>query len=327
MQFLTLALIANRDVKAASYDRGGLRSTKHSTITGLLCAVTRRSGEPPHAWVGEKIPNEQGWAPLDIAKIESLLLYIEAQQKAGCRLVTWDGLRESLAILAKFAEGASKQACVDIALRHIDIAFQLFCSRGFIISLKSILKSMGVADKTHGQRTAFARSTWDKGKEAQITLLKVAAEVTGTITQLYSAIQESGNLTWLTKDKAEAYWPPETAYDIMSKEDRLLIVEEALRLPEPDVSWMSTPFKKDRGDFLLWLTEKVDPPTTEIVRVDDPPLEALETDEEELPDNLVVLDLIDPIARFAVRNYALLIRSTQTEIAKALLARVKNFER
>ena len=332
MKFLTLALIPSRDVRAGSYDRGGLRSTKHSTITSLLCAVTKKNDERSRAWVGEKLPAGQGWSPLGTPEIEALLLYLEGQRELGCIPVTWDGLRETFALLMKFCEGVSRPACEGLALRHIDIAFQLFCSRGFIISLKSILQSMNIEDQTHGRRTAFARSIWDKGEEAQRELLKVAREIAGTIAQLYATILETNNLTWLTKDGAEAYWTPETAYDLTSKGDRLLTVTEALELEDPDTSWMSVPFKKDRGSFLVGLQPATteEPKTGAIARVDDlPPTDEEDMDQPEspLPDNYVLLDLSDPIARFAARNYALLIRNTQSTIAKELLARIKTFER
>lgn len=350
MSYLTFAILPSRDVRAGSYDRGGLRSTRHSTITGILGAVTWIAGQPPRAWVGPRL-EEGGWSPLDDSAIAQLIQYLHAQQASGCVVVSWDGMQETFAILSKFCETPSARAlCEEVALSHVDIAFQMFCSRGFVAPLRGVLESMSIEDKTHGRATAFAKSSWDKGEAEQRKLLGVAREIAYTLGRLYGMVTTERNLTWRTKVGADAYWTPETLYDVAAESDRLLMVSEALELPPPDVSWMTLPFKKARGDYLIWLAHgALEEPksSSTITRVDEAPMEAVEDiegpttisrvgelplkgTEEAAPEasssSHVVLDLADPIARFAAQNYALLIRNTQEALAKDLLARIRRFE-
>lgn len=330
MSYMTFAILPSRDVRAGSYDRGGLRSSRHSTITGILGAVSWVKGEKPRAWVGPKLEGG-GWEPLDAAVISQLIRFLNSQQARGCTIVSWDGMQEAFAILSKFCEDPiDRTLCEVVALNHVDMAFQMFCSRGFVAPLRKVLESSGIEDKTHGRSTAFAKSAWDKSETEQRKLLNVAREIAYTIGRLYGVVATKKDLTWYTKSGADAYWQPEMGYDAAAGCDRLLTVSEALELPEPDVSWMTTPFKKDRGDYLVWLqreTPDVSEASSTITRVDEPPLESKEdTEPPEVSNDRVVLDLTDPIARFAARNYALLIRNSQEALAKELLARIRRFE-
>ena len=330
MSYLAFAILPSRDVRAGSYDRGGLRSSRHSTITGILGAVSWVKGEKPRAWVGPKL-EEGGWEPLDAPTIAQLIEYLSAQQMNGCTIVSWDGMQEAFAILSKFCEPPMIRAvCEGVALQHVDMAFQMFCSRGFVAPLRKVLESSGIEDKTHGRATAFAKSAWDKGEVEQRKLLGVAREIAYTIGRLYGVVATKKDLTWFTKSGADAYWQPEMVYDATAKCERLLLVCEALELPAPDTSWMTIPFKKDRGDYLVWLqreTPEASETSSTVARVDElPPGSEEDAELSEVPNDQVVLDLADPIARFAARNYALLIRNTQEALAKELLARIRRFE-
>jgi hypothetical protein len=68
---------------------------------------------------------------------------VSALKKISSSILTWNGLSFDFRQLSLASK--SKQACIDLALDHIDIMFQFHCIKGYPISLNAALVGMGIS--------------------------------------------------------------------------------------------------------------------------------------------------------------------------------------
>lgn len=185
---------------------------------GISCAATVATGDSPMVWQGGK---EQ----MTALQCRRLVQFLETMDKEGYTIVTFNGCGFDFNILAE--ESGAWETCRKLALGHIDVAFAFFCEKGFMVSLQSICKGMGLEGKSgHG---SDAPRLWAEGKRQQV-LDYVAQDVKVTMNVFRAIRKRGGEIRWISKSDKLCSWHLNSG--------RLLTVREAMGLPLPDTSWM-----------------------------------------------------------------------------------------
>jgi len=177
----------------------------------------------------------------------SIVIYLENLARDGATLVSWNGLGFDLIVLAEACEGAYwTDRCRALALDHCDMAFQMLCERGFMISLQTAAEACGLPGKLEGVSGKDAPRLWAGSRAEQERVLDYVAQDARTTGGIYEHLLEEGHLVWTSKQGRKNVWLPVWGERL----DRMLTVREALALPEPEVSWME-PWPRER--FSGWL--------------------------------------------------------------------------
>lgn len=155
----------------------------------------------------------------------------------GYTLVTWNGLGFDLDVLAE--ESGQREACVALALDHVDMMFQVVCSQGHFLSLQKAAEGMDLPGKLSGVSGAEVPRLWADGEHERVLAYNV--QDVAVTAQLAVAGDAAGGLTWLTRKGTRAR---------MALAAGWLPVRQALALPEPDTSWMSDPPRRET--MLAW---------------------------------------------------------------------------
>jgi len=87
-------------------------------------------------------------------------------------------------------------------------------------------------------------------REAQDLCLEYVGQDARLTVDVYAAILESGTLPWTSRSGRPNVWRP--AFKD-GERTRMLTVNEALKTPKPDTSWMSNP--KTRQSCFAWTEE------------------------------------------------------------------------
>ena len=204
---------------------------------GISCAATLTTGATePRLWHGRT----QAGTPAPCMSREEareLVRYLADMASAGMKILTWNGLAFDFDILAE--ESGEAAACKECALHHVDMMFHVVCAKGYPVGLDKAAQGMGLPGKPEGMSGAFAPKMWAEGQFDQV-LAYVAQDVRATL-QVAQACEQRRKLEWVTRKGTRASlllpkgWLP---------------VQDALKLPEPDTSWMTTPMP--RRDFTAW---------------------------------------------------------------------------
>jgi hypothetical protein len=205
---------------------------------GISCAATLQSGAAqPLLWYGKtqdgspekRMSREDG---------QKLVQYLSDMAAAGFKILTWNGLAFDFDILAE--ESGNAASCGECALGHVDMMFHIVCSLGYPIGLDRAAHGMGLSGKPEGMSGAKAPKLWAEGRFKEV-LGYVAQDVRTTL-EIAQACEQRRRLEWITRKGTKSSMPLPSGW---------LTVREALRLPVPDTSWMSTPMP--RSDFTAWL--------------------------------------------------------------------------
>lgn len=159
----------------------------------------------------------------------------------GYTLLTWNGLGFDLDVLTE--ESNSFERCKELALDHVDMMFHVMCDRGFPVALEKAAKAMELPGKPAGMSGFLAPQLWAQ-RRFQDVLNYVAHDVRISL-QIAEACAERQIFRWITQRGTTASMPLRHGW---------LTVRDALRLPEPDTSWMSNPLPRE--DFTRWLNPK-----------------------------------------------------------------------
>jgi hypothetical protein len=202
---------------------------------GISCAATICTGDDkPRLWYEW---NEEGYgSQMTPESCQELVDYLIMKSYDGYIPLTWNGLSFDFKILAE--ESGHFDDCVKLALNHVDMMFHFFCLKGFPIGLDKACRGMGLAGKPEGMHGAIAPIAWNEKRYKEV-LDYVAGDVDQPL-KLAQLTARRGWLTWYTRKGTRA--------NITI--DRWLTVKDALKLPEPDVSWMPDPWPRSR--FYEW---------------------------------------------------------------------------
>jgi hypothetical protein len=205
---------------------------------GITCAAIATSDVPqPVIWHGK---TDGGTPAPRMARDEAreIVKSLTAKVAEGYTIVTWNGLGFDFDVLAEESDAA--ELCRELALGHIDMMFHVLCEKGFPVSLEKAATAMGVAGKLEGLSGWQAPRLWAKGEHQKV--LDYVAQDVRVALQVAHAAEGRNSFSWTTQKGTVSSLPLKRGW---------LSVREALKLPEPDTSWMSEPIP--RKSFSGWL--------------------------------------------------------------------------
>lgn len=202
---------------------------------GVICAATCASFDDPvlhYSTDNFSFPREK----MTRSDAQELVHYLLHMRARGYTIVTWNGLAFDFDVLAE--ESGLFDECVELALQHVDMMFHVVCLRGHYLGLDKAAKGLGLSGKTAGRSGADAPLLWLEGRFDEV--LEYVAQDAYTTLQVAQEVERRGALQWTSA----------SGRTNVVEIERWLTVEEALQLPESDVSWMSAPV--DRMKLLEW---------------------------------------------------------------------------
>jgi hypothetical protein len=225
------------DIETAKILPEGVDDIMAHRPLGIACAAAfdLAHGEPT-TWCG---CGSEGRPAARMSREEagSLVADLERLVADGCTIVTWNGLAFDFDILAE--ESGADEACARLALDHVDMMFHVVCSKGHRLGLQKAALGMSLAGKLSGVSGAEAPAMWARGEHAKI--LEYNVQDVRVTAALAAAGDEARCLRWATQRGSRATMP---------LPDGWLTVREALDLPLPDTSWMSSPPRRE--ELLGW---------------------------------------------------------------------------
>lgn len=198
---------------------------------------------------------------MDPERVRELIDYLYDLYTNEVYVVSWNGLRFDFCVLANAArDELAYQRCAEMALYHIDIMFDVFCVKGFPVGLDAAASGLGVGGKLQGMSGSLAPDLWEQGRDRQDLVLKYVRQDALLTAKVLLAIYRRGWFQW----RARSGNIQQAALPMVS--GRLMTVCEALKLPEPDVSWMDSPMTRE--SFYLWtLPESARPDEAEVTEI------------------------------------------------------------
>jgi len=206
---------------------------------GVSCAATLSEDGQLRLWY-ERDENGNILKQISPEGINHLVDYLSSRAVEGSRIVTWNGLGFDFDIL--YEESGWNEDCRRLAKVHTDMMFHLFCEKGFALGLDKAAHGMGLAGKAPDMDGSQAPIYWSGG-EYQSVLNYLTQDVLTTL-QLASVGDARRSLTWISGSGNRQN---------LALPHGWLRVEEALRRPLPDTSWMRTPWP--RSKFSGWLSK------------------------------------------------------------------------
>jgi len=232
-------------VKIVSFDieisnvfdlRPGEDIDKHAPFDVAVAATQVAEGEH-RIWYSR---SADGKPLLNLARQDAgeLLRYLEEMQGAGFMVCAWNGLGFDLQWIARAA--ADVPTASRVARAMYDPMFQFFKLKGFPVALDAVAKGLGVG-MTKSMDAAEAPREWRAGSHQRVCDYVLGdARMTNEIA---SAIVRQGKIAWITQAGKRSSVPV----------PRLRTVQECLKDPMPDQSWMGRPIPQER--FTRWLAK------------------------------------------------------------------------
>jgi len=245
---------------------------------GISCASTLTSDGHLLLWHGKEEASDATLPEqMNPQEVQELAGYLSEMQANGYTVVTFNGAGFDMSVLAEECLNEHwAQQVAQLTMEHIDIGFDMHCQMGYMTGLAKLSEGLGVGGKTEGMHGDLAPYVWnglpgDADDETKASLLSLGVEPGSRAAQdlcleyvgqdakltadVYTALLEKGLVYWRTQRGTQSRypWTPET------KDGRLLTVNEALLIPEPDTSWMSQP--RSRESYLEWMqrtAERID---------------------------------------------------------------------
>lgn len=203
----------------------------------ISVAATAIHDGAEQVWYSE---DEKGCPVLNLTqqRAHELLEYLDAMQQHEYMVCAWNGLSFDLKWIGHQADDMALAA--RIALKSYDPMFQFFNQTGFPVSLAKVAQAMGISQEKL-MDGADAPKQWQEGKYQEVMDYCLGdCQMTNLIVL---AIQKAREVQWVT---AKGY--------VSSKPmRRLKSVEEVIKDPEPDQSWMDTPMP--RRKFYQWVLD------------------------------------------------------------------------
>ena len=240
---------------------------------GISCAATYTSDGDLVLWNAAQAENDVYPERMNPQEVQELAGYLLDQQAQGYTVTTWNGLSFDFDVLAEECNNAHWARDIEqLALDHIDPAFQMHTEMGYMIGLETCGLGLVVGTKTEGMHGDLAPILWsgypdwaDDELRARVKSLDaepgtpaaqaLCLEYVGQDAKLTAAIYEGlikqRQVYWTTRRGTRSRYP----WTPIQSDGRLLTVREAYQTPEPDTSWMTDP--RPRSDFIKWMSKEV----------------------------------------------------------------------
>ena len=209
---------------------------KYAPFHISVAATAIHDGEE-RVWYSEE---ESGQPALNLTpqRAHELLEYLDEMQQAGFMVCAWNGVSFDLQWIGHQAGDMALAA--RIALKSYDPMFQFFNQAGFPVGLAKVAQAMGISQEKL-MDGADAPKEWRAGNCQQVMDYCLGdCQMTNLIIR---AIIEARQVQWVTA----------RGYVSAKPMPRLKPVEEVIRDPGPDQSWMDTPIPKHK--FTQWVQD------------------------------------------------------------------------
>ena len=205
---------------------------------GITCAATLASDqESPQLFYGKTASGEPA-GRMNKEDAAAFLRHLCKSAQDGYRVLSWNGLGFDLDVLAE--ESAAQPDCQRLALDHVDMMFHLVCCLGYPISLAKAAQGMGLPGKPDGMSGVKVPALWAQGKHQEV--LDYVAQDVRIAMQVALAAEQRKRFSWITSKAIPKSIPLLGGW---------LSVKEAMKLPDPDTSWMRS--RMSRRDFMPWI--------------------------------------------------------------------------
>lgn len=206
---------------------------------GITCAAALASdaNEPVvwHARTADGKPAQR----MSRDEARSVVKFLTEQVAAGYTIATWNGLGFDFDVLSE--ESGAAEICREVALGHVDMMFHVFCEKGFPVSLEKAASALGIAGKFAGISGWQAPKLWARGEHQKV--LDYVAQDVRLALEIASRCESNRSFAWHTQKGTVGKLALKRGW---------LSVRDALKLPEPDTSWMDKPIP--RKNFSAWLS-------------------------------------------------------------------------
>lgn len=201
----------------------------------VAVAATQIAGGEHRLWFSPG-PDEKPLVNLQQKDAKELLDYLERMQREGYAVCAWNGLSFDLQWIARAA--GDVPAASRIARALFDPMFQFFKLKGFPVALSAVADGLGIG-LTKSMDAAAAPREWRAGRfQAVCDYVLGDARMTN---EIVTGIERRREIAWTTQRGKRSTVPL----------PRLRTVEDCLRDPMPDQSWMDRPMPQEK--FTHWL--------------------------------------------------------------------------
>ncbi|HNQ23091.1 MAG TPA: hypothetical protein PKK06_08355 [Phycisphaerae bacterium] len=201
----------------------------------VAVAATQVAGGEHRLWLSPG-PGDRPLVNLERRHARELLDYLDQMQRAGHAVCAWNGLSFDLRWIARAADDVATASRIARAL--YDPCFQFYKLKGFPVSLAAVGEGMRIGMQK-SMDAADAPRQWQAGNH-QAVCDYVLGDVRMTI-EIVAAIERRHEIAWVTQRGKRSTVPV----------PRLRTVEDCLRDPLPDQSWMGSPLPQKK--FVGWL--------------------------------------------------------------------------
>ena len=130
--------------------------------------------------------------------------------------------------------------CKELAIHHVDMMFHVFCDRGFPVALDKAAQALQIPGKPPGMSGMLAPQLWAEGRHQEV--IDYVAQDVRIALQVAEACEKMRSFKWITR---------KGSVSSMDLGRGWLTVSDALKLPQPDTSWMDSPIP--RRQFTQWM--------------------------------------------------------------------------
>lgn len=205
---------------------------------GISCAAAfPQDAKEPIVWYGK---NSDGTPAQRMSQEETGNVVRELVDRVaqGYTLLTWNGLGFDFDVLAE--ESGCYRERRELAFNHVDMMFHVFCDRGYPVKLDKAAQGLGIPGKPPGMSGLLAPQLWAQGRYQDV--LNYVIQDVRIALQVATKCEAKRRFEWITRRGSSSS---------MDLPRGWLGVRDALRLPEPDTSWMDNP--TPRHEFTQWL--------------------------------------------------------------------------
>jgi len=207
---------------------------------GMICAAAQPSdAAAPEIWDACALSSDgAGAGRMSRQQVGDFLRYLQGMQEQGYTLLSWNGLGFDWEVIAD--ESDDLDVCRALALDHVDAMFHVHCDRGFPVALARAAEGHRIAGKPAGMSGVLAPQKWASGHYQEV--IDYVAQDVRILLEVTIKSEELRSFRWKTQKGTVSSMPLPRGW---------LTVRDALQMPAPDTSWMSSPIPRER--FTEWL--------------------------------------------------------------------------